>query len=402
MSENDRKGPGRPPEFRLAAQEKAYLETGDTGENISSRLEDSIEDKVDRLPDRFETLLEDTKRLGGAGRLEGEQWEEGLTRLLNIQDRDLYEKTGRDGVPYEFDLSPRRFGERLGRMVDRLMLYSSDSPIVRIQTELAWGFINGVCLGETKFWGGGDSTQREAVMELVIDNVVEQYERRKKEKEGRAKSMRSYSAESDEANRKIRTILENEGIDPPMWLVLRIQNDIRGFQRMSSDAESSFAEKFTSETVRAAYKDDRLPEKHRVIESFRNDRDHLRSIEWDNLVAASVIEHIPIDEGLSTRSLSEQVDSDNLSTLAKVGTYLAGEDELRGEGRIERPIIDLQREEGELYTEWIWKFTTYGRGLKCYMQLPESILQSPFDDIFSYDAIEAASEELTECDREAY
>jgi hypothetical protein len=36
------------------------------------------------------------------------------------------------------------------------------------------------------------------------------------------------------------------------------------------------------------------------------------------------------------------------------------------------------------------------------MQLPESILQSPFDDIFSYDAIENASEELTECDQEAY
>lgn len=171
---------------------------------------------------------------------------------------------------------------------------------------------------------------------------------------------------------------------------------------MSSDAESSFAEKFTSETVRTAYEEDRLPEKHRVIESFRNDRDHLRSIEWDNLVAASAIEHIPIDEGVSTRSLSEQVDSDNLSTLAKVGTYLAGEDELRGEGRIERPIIDLHREESELYTEWIWEFTTYGRGLKCYMQLPGSILQSPFDDIFSYDAIKNASEDLTECDQEAY
>ena len=402
MSENDCKGPGRTTEFKLAAQEKAYLKSGDTGESISSRIEESIGDKINHLPQRFETLFEDVKLLSETEWLEGERWEEGLTKLLDSRNRDLYEKTGRAGVPYEFDLSPRRFGERLGRTVDRLIMYSSDSPIVRIQTELAWGFIEGVCLGETKFWGGGDSTQREAILELVVDNVAEQYERRKKEKEGRAKSMRSYSAESDEANRKIRATLENEGIDPPMWLVLRIQNDIRGFRRMSSDAESSFAEKFTSETVQTAYEEDRLPEKHRVIESFRNDRDHLRSIEWDNLVAASVIEHIPIDEGVSTRSLSEQVDSDNLSTLVKMGTYLAGEDELRGEGRIERPIIDLQREEGELYTEWTWKFTTYGRGLKCYMQLPESILQSPFDDIFSYDAIENASEELTECDQEAY
>jgi hypothetical protein len=398
MPEDSHRGPGRAPEFRLAAQEKAYLKDGDTSEDAPSRLEESIEDKVDRLPNRFETLLEDAKLLGGAGWLEGERWKEGLTKLLDIQDRNLYERTGRDGVPYEFDLSPEQLGERLGRMVDRLMVYSSDSPIVRIQTELTWGFIEGVCLGETKFWGGGDSTQREAVMELVVDNIIEEHERRKEDKENRAESMRSFSAESDEAHKRIRAALEQEGVDPPTWLVLRIENRIRHFRRMGSGTEPSFAEKCTPEAVRAAYKEDRLPEKHRVIELFRDDRDRLRSTEWDDLVAADIVEHIPMDESISTRSISELAGPDNLAAVAKVGTHLSGEVELRGEDRSDHPIVNLQRENAETYAEWEWEFTTYGRGLNRYLQLSEIDLQWPSEDLFSYEAIEAVSELLSERD----
>ena len=398
MSENNSGGPERIIGYRLSLQEKAYLRSGDTGSYTPSRLDESIEKKVNYLPERFEALFEDIELLNEAERLDDEKWEGELTELLDTENKGLYEKTGSDGVPYEFDLSPRQFGEQLGRMVDRLMLYPSDSPMVWIQTELAWGFIESICLGETKFWGGGDDTERRAIMELVISNIVEEHERREKKNQAEAESTQSLLAESDEVHRKIRAALEQEGVDPPTWLVLRIENSIRRFRRTGPDTEPSFAEKFTPEAIQATYKKDRLPEKHRMIELFRDDRDHLRSIEWDDLVVADIIEHIPMDEDISTRSLSELVDSDSLSAVARTGTYLAGEDELNQEDLIERPIIDLHRENGDIYTEWVWGFTTYGRGFKCYTQLPETILQSPFEDIFSYNAIEAASDELNKRD----
>ena len=208
--------------------------------------------------------------------------------------------------------------------------------------------------------------------------------------------MRSYSAESDDAYTRIRDILEEEeGIDAPAWLVLRIENGVRRFRRMGSDTEPSFAERFTTETVQAAYEEDRLLEKYRVIESFRNERERLRTVEWSGLTAIDVINHIPMNESISTRTIAEEIGSATLPTVAKMGNYLAGEIDIKGESQSKHPIVSLQRENTDVYDER-WEFTTYGRGLKPYMQLPKTVLQSPFDDIFSYDAIEAVSDGLTE------
>lgn len=393
MTERDRWGPGRTSEYKLAPQEKAYLREGEAGGSTPSRLEESIERKVAYLPDRLEALVGDIELLDETGWLSGDQWEERVTRVLDPYERNLYEKTGGDGVPYEFDLSPEWFGERLGRMVDQLMDYQEDSPIVRIQTELVWGFIKGVCLGETKFLDGGGSTEREVVMDFVIDNVNGQYEQRKKDKKAGAESLKSSAAESKKAHEKIRAVLEEEGIEPPTWLVLRIENSIRHFGRTDPDTEASFAGKFTSETIRAAYKEDRLPEKRRIIEKFEDDWEQLRSIEWEGLTAADVIEYIPVDGSISTRVLSKRVDVGTLSGVVKLGEYLAGKDDVKEE-TIERPIVTLQRG-GKNYGEWELEFTPYGRGFRSYLELSDVVLQLPTEDIFSEEAIRTASDELS-------
>ena len=98
------------------------------------------------------------------------------------------------------------------------------------------------------------------------------------------------------------------------------------------------------------------------------------------------------NHSLATTNLVYKSD---LPTVAKIGGYLAGETDIKDKTQSKRPIVSLQRESTDVYDE-LWEFTTYGRGLQCYIQLPKTVLQSLFDDIFSYSTIEAVSNELTD------
>lgn len=151
-----------PKSYELSEKEQSYLEDGTApGSYRPHELENRIEEKVERLPDRFRALFDDIELLNRGYFDSGDQasserylplaTDSGYHAWLDLMGFD--EPQTKQAIVDEFSYTreghgsaPARFGAHLGQMVNRLMRWPDFGGIEEedIVADLVWGFLRGL------------------------------------------------------------------------------------------------------------------------------------------------------------------------------------------------------------------------------------------------------------------
>ena len=136
---------------RLIEREQKYLETGEApGSYRNHELEQLVEEKVSKLPERFQQLSDDIEILKQEGYLDVDPWAEEWLELLGVDapmaDRSLEDEFTYSSSEEDYRLTtpPADFGHDVGVMVGRLMLYPQAVGQEDVLLDLAWGFLRGL------------------------------------------------------------------------------------------------------------------------------------------------------------------------------------------------------------------------------------------------------------------
>lgn len=187
----------------LSEIEQQFLQIGDSGDDTISNMEDRIDAKAKKLPDRVQQLIDDISLLYHGGYLEdneNEIWDS----LLSISNRSQVvrespiARTAHQQSGPELDL-----GFEIGSIIR--LLHDEEVP-----KDLVWGFIIGLVGESDRHW------EREA------ENLVELFGELEDNYETRLVSAGTEAHEDDgfqEERNEIREILREQGFAPAPPLV---------------------------------------------------------------------------------------------------------------------------------------------------------------------------------------
>ena len=187
----------------LAEKEQQFLLAGDAGTASDTDMEDRIPDKAEKLPDRFQQLVDDISLLHYHGYLEdaeNEIWE-GLLSISNrsqVVRESPIARTAQQRSGPELDL---------GFEIGSILRFIHDESV---PAELVWGVIIGLVGESDRDW------EREA------GNLVELFGELEGYYESRLVSAGREAHEDDgfrEERNQIREILREQGFDPAPPLV---------------------------------------------------------------------------------------------------------------------------------------------------------------------------------------
>ena len=211
----------------LAGMEQQFLLTGDAGTTSNTDMEDRVPDKAQKLPDRFQQLVDDISLLHYHGYLEdadNEIWE----GLLSISNRSQLVRES----PVERTAQQRSGPELdLGFEIGSILRFIHDESV---PAELVWGIIIGLVGESDRDW------EREA------GNLVELFGELEDFYETRLVSAGREAHEDNgfrEERNQIREILREQGFDPAPPLVDAV---LQEYTRGETAAELELTEKPSS------------------------------------------------------------------------------------------------------------------------------------------------------------
>jgi hypothetical protein len=394
--------------YRLLDAERHKAETDTVPDEVDytpKELEKRVRKRVNLLPNRFEALFNDIELLSENGYLDAGLWGDNWCDLLD---------TGR---PTSNEKSPAvTFGRRLGSMASRVVRQSSNIERGDVLTDLAWGFMQGI--GPQSPGGLTNNRFTDECAEKIgerANNATALYV------QGVENITRRNSQESENVtteNELLREFLEVQEIEPKDWLIGAVRDDIKrenGIKDVRatplSETVDSVEDAIAREHVQRIVNENDLLKKQRLLDSIEWSREQVENIERDGISATEVLLNVPPKDTVTTREISEQVDTENLPHVPVItlGEYLSNNHEIDGEGWDRPEVFDIDPN-ADNYTRQEWNLRPYGQILKHHIQtraefpeLPHPTLREsrPLRDL-PEDIIEAALDDLDspeECQR---
>lgn len=407
MPPNDGRGPKKT--LRLTEREREFLKTGETGSYRTAALEKRVQEKVDNLPQRFETLFSDVELLDESGTLGVGTWSSGWSRLLGLPDEPTTEEMAE---AFSFSRSeeniypssnPAELGRRLGRMFDRLLLRPEGADLDAIRHDLIWGFALGIYLDRRP---AGEMTvddrkhRMSEVAEMLEERAEEALELDEEVRESIVEGMsrrEQWREMREEAIEHVADVLESEalvidqkehlgehlpgdgGIDldslatkvVDYWVDSQVDDGRPGTHGQWStfidehdpdvfDAEGVL----TPERVRQIVDDHRLVGRVQLHELLRQDATRVRGQEYKRVPKEPVLLAVFRTPGVSSSEIHDKMNGEgHLSGVTRIARDFAGDGGQRqtdtGDVWNERPLLRGDKSG--------WSTTAYGDALGHYL-----------------------------------
>ena len=282
------------PAYPLSQQQVEFLRTGDSGTYRPSNLETDIEDKVDELPERLETLFLDIELLYEEGYLNPDTWgapwmrwhfgEQSTRREL----ADAYPSS-----PEDFTESlPTNLGQRLGQLARRLVLLPDpdNQEEQDVMQDLIWGFISGVCFDHRRA-GDVSGEFRKAHTDEILEGIRKRAATAAADDDARHKRMAEQTLKTqiqrEGTRQRIETLLEAHGVEPGDWVVDKIRehiwdrySDTDLISGASYSDDWSPTDHITEELVADIVETDRLVEKQQIRTYLAEDAERIDGRSW--------------------------------------------------------------------------------------------------------------------------
>ncbi|WP_254542788.1 hypothetical protein [Halomarina pelagica] len=392
--------------YRLLETEREFIETGEVPEASSykpSMLEKRVQEKIDLLPHRIETLREDVELLDQAGYLDVETWTEGWLELLELDEQD----SDRDFLSaFEFSYTengvhgsnPAKVGYQLGRMTKRLLALQPHRIDQRdTHADVIWGFVVGLALEYTTL-DEHESTKADILARL--QKRADEDTARRQELDEALQAGVSPPLSITRPTEKTREILQNAGVESSDQLVREINRAIAKEHGMDEawelglSAEHTVEELLTPQTVLRALRENKLLERRELGSILKADAERLAD-KGGTPSALDVFKEVRDNEGSSSREIAEGLNqyhdwTSNVTRVAEDLAATADETDRIREFEIwkDRPLLHGDKYEG-------WKLTAYGRALGCYLkshnttvgeitplwQIPEDVIEVAIDEL---------------------
>jgi len=363
--------------YRLIKTERHFAERGEVPPDSSwrpSQLEDNVVEKVELLPQRFETLLDDIELLYENGYLGPEHFGDALLELFEIKEDDdlasqfTYSVTGRQLK----NSGSVEFGRKLGRMVSQLLLFPTGLERDEVRADVVWGFMEGI--GGYRAPEDGSFTAK----------CTERHQRRIKRKAEHKppvediKQLRERLTKQRERERnQIREILNARGVEPTNLIIDRVRHDLFDREGMNSPVrrmagmDTLEEGDTTPERVGEILKKGRWEEKQAAMNYLQDGAEIFESTTWDSTAAIEVLTEIP--EGKNTcRQIAEGMDP-NATTVAKLGLFLSAEAEIDGEKWDGPPATRVSRSDGRSPARWVLETKAFGEAITRYAKAGETM-----------------------------
>jgi len=344
----------------LSAKEREFLATGDSGSYTNAEMRRRVNKKVEKLPDRFQQLIDDVSLLFYQDYLPPESEEAIYHGLLEISNRSTNVRDSPVARTANQQLDPRMdFGFEIGsliRMVDR----GFASP------EFIWGIIIGL-IGESS-----DGYEKES------RNLVELFDDLEQHYGWRLASAGTLSYQEEgflEERRIIRQILHEEGLTPAPALIDAILKKYTS--EGSNDYTDSSEESWLADSEQAEHP--RSPEEMPSVEEMQRTSLELIISRLDEQTALRNIDHLAQDLREDAIRIQQR---DFRGAEANIALYYLFENEpvqiqefrdteLKGQNNMSTALGRLSDEDSSWVNRPVtreipgentyWELTTYGR-----------------------------------------
>lgn len=388
------------PTDRLTDDQRTYLETGDAPRSHRPHeLEPKIATKINHLPARIDALFEDIDVLAEAEYLDVENWGDSWFELFDVDtDDDIaaqFTYSLEDSLSYP--AASVTFGKQLGEMVAQLMLYPKAMEYSDVQTDIVWGFIQGIAPRSAR-----ETTQFKM-------NCTERLEARASaEKEARAETTEQFKQHvekmkdvGEQREKRIREYLDAINLEPTSRIVSDMKNGLE--EELGIEYEygcfvgrESTVEKITPELVHKIVDERRLAARQTLRKYLSDGNETLESTTYDDEVsAADVLRGIPANGMETIREIAEREEMKN-PTVAKLGEFLASDSTVSGDEWHLPPVVRVEKPDGVSFADWMLETTPFGTALRSYSNahetmrqitplhpIPETVLDNALDEIES-------------------
>lgn len=378
-------------EVKYLRDDKLENSYKDRPDKIKRRIK---EDRVSKLPERFERLFRDVRLLNDKGYLDRETWRDGWSQLIDtpVENQGAlldYTPPQRaiSGIVSSTPSGPEDFGRRLGQTASHVTTFGEDNAEDVLQ-EVVWGFMKGV----------HEQFDEDTILESVEEVSQTLSRRAKKEldlREGiQSESQQTFEQrweDSEIVRERIEQALSWNESGSDDWIIKEIERHLR--YNSSTDLEALVTtEVEDSEPLRAniqeihdIVEENQLVPKQRLVNALGTDLDRLKNKSGRGPEGVDTLLAISKNPGNSSRAISKiLVEEDRNGAkwtggVTELARDLAGEDKI-GAGTsehdiwTEHPVIQGTKED--------WKTTPYGTALvQYYYATPASRRLRPLNGI---------------------
>lgn len=363
--------------YHLVESEYSFLNTGEPPGSYQDRpdkLHSRVEDKVNRLPDRIELLLEDISMLSEPpfserealfdvsdgdeyGYFTAEQWGDAWLDLMGIYPQeDLTDVFSDRSSSYHNPAG--EFGQKLGRLWASLMLYPENISPQQLWIDAVKGFVDGLYLNNPHLGERARPQQRRKFIETLVDEVetwaMEEIDTKAKSEQEWFDEWKDRDKIDRKTRKRITKILENEGIDPVYvrnYIYFELTDHLR--QRPS---KSSIEDEITPDIVVKLVEEEQLRAKAAIMAKLSDDAEAIREKSGKGPDPDAILETIYRGEGYSSLEIAKQCTKrEHQPGVTETATDMAGQkdpDDRPGRVWNEIPILEGDPEG--------WSLTTYG------------------------------------------
>lgn len=363
--------------LRLTDAQYQYLTTGELTGSYADRpdkLEARISDTLALLPRRFELLFEDIGALSRNYYFETDEWEEAWIDLMNLHRQEPIQGQ------FEFDPTFRdasqaaKFGQEIGRMVERVMKTPRGTSTVDIWTDLVDGFIEGLCFGLYHERQTDTEDFRREILDSILSTVEARHASRARAFEAyRQADLEDRAAHEQAWDSKLREILaileeqalvgdewRNRDAGPRVdsiayWLASAIYWEMYPEQGMSPAA---IDELVTPEAVMDVVRTRELETLLALRGLIQDDIERLREKSGRGPSPTALLEEIFENGPGSSGELAARLDDDRVAGITETARDLAGTRDPSASPRdvwTERPLLTGDTDS--------WDTTPYGEAV---------------------------------------
>lgn len=370
--------------------ELAKREVGDSYVNRPDKLEKGVTKKVEALPYRIESLLEDVDLLFGAGYLTEQKREE-----LDISDEGWHEAL--DFHPFEVDrfvsdepsfspddgTVPARLGRDLSRLAAQTLYYPGEIPKKDIEVELAIGFVSGIADRHALKDAAPILVEFSEVIEEEASSYQDTNELFASGSFLEGKGWDVLVELNTAINEHLETTLDEHGIEPSNRIVRSFDAELSGRRVKQQilgdipdnalasdlhDIEWNLDEYYPEREILATVEDRRLVERDRLENLLQDDLERFEELEKNGVAAMEILPHIP-PAGAHVGDIADSVSEEYpqiskaraIPAVAAILEYLSGVGNRSLGRRDGPPVVDVSTENCDHFGQWGIEFTDYGR-----------------------------------------
>lgn len=367
--------------LRLPEAQFKYLNSGELSGSYTDRpdkLENIINDKLKLLPTRFDILIDDIDLLSQYGCFEGPIWEDAWLELLDV-DQD-------SEIPPQFAFDPKFhdasqaaiFGEKIGRMINQLMLTPRGKSRLDIWTDLLDGFLEGLCFSVYHQRRTDTVDFRTRITEDILSTVESRHNSRAQTFEAYYESELEEQAARQEAwesiLRDILDILEKHDIlteewsasergppidSPEYWLATTI------YWKIFPDTGGTpgkIEEPVTESAVLEVVDQQNLEKEFSLRQLLKADAERLGEKSGRGPDPEAIFKEIFENQSGPSKNLGNRLEDNRIAGITETARDLSGQRDSANLDRdiwSDRPILKGDKDS--------WQLTSYGKALGYYM-----------------------------------